>query len=1173
MQKTSVLIAILAASAVLRTEAAILLVPQEHGTVQAGIDAAVQGDTVVVAEGLYEETIDFTGKDITVRSVDPNDPDVVAATRIRPRQGRGRNDAGTVVTFAGGETGAAMLSGFTISGGGGTIAPQEPPVSVGGGILCVASAPTITLNVISDNAVPTAQPGEGYGGGIACIDASPLITRNTVRNNDAYAGGGVFLQGGNPRITNNLIYRNTATVGGGVFLVATGEVLNNTLAGNQGEVGSNLYAVSEAALGHYRIVNNIIANGLGGRGFGHEGSNPLDVFSHNNLWSGGDGAAAVADGAGGLANISADPLFVNESGSDYRLQMDSPCINAGDAETGAGMAADFYGKERIVHSRIDIGAVEYAGNLRPVARAVDGPFTDDVPDRLFLDGTDSHDPDGNEQLTYRWTQVWGPPVAIEDGDSSIAGFSPAGSGAYVFELVVGDGAVESRPARVEMVLGQDRVPVADAGCPVYATDDPVQLDAGASFDPDDSAPLAYAWRQVSGPSLAIEDADSSTPTISGFVRTSMPGRFRFELVVSDEGHSSLPARTEVIVLPLATGSTMRLENDSFDAKKPTVVYFGGGNCVNGGGEWNSAAWEEVANVISWSYSPDPGGGERKYERCGDILLAYLAEVAPDYREPIQTMGFSTGGQPAIDVAGYLNRTYADPRYAVNRVTFLDARCRYYAMDVAEYLAGAVDGEQCWVDTYEGTGPIFYNDILNVQVAVGDHGAPPQWYKNSLTSAQRNAFNGGLVAGAYWSVVGPGRNLQLASTPGAIAYQYRWNGAAGRMEFFEDGRATGRLPEPVTLVGPVEADASGQAMLTCEFSRNAVTYQLLFGGDPDRVMDYEVISETPGPPDAVVTELPFETTWWTVRVADAYGSTIYADPMPITNHDLSLPIRNLRTGRRYGRIQQAIDAAEDRDEIVLAEGVYHEDIRFGDKELHLRSTAPHRSGVASATVIHGAGDAVTFDGGQGTECTLSGVTITGAQRGVYCSGSHPTISNCRIVGNEGPGMELHEGSNPNVRQCVIAHNGGAGVAMVRYRVGRITKENAPHLHNCSIADNQGPGVALGRPVITGCILYFNATSIEGTEALATFSDIERGWPGEGNFDADPLFAGRAGMAYHLQSAAGRWDDAVEQWIDDAVTSPCVDAGDPLDPVGEEPAPNGGRANIGAYAGTIEASRSP
>jgi hypothetical protein len=62
-------------------------------------------------------------------------------------------------------------------------------------------------------------------------------------------------------------------------------------------------------------------------------------------------------------------------------------------------------------------------------------------------------------------------------------------------------------------------------------------------------------------------------------------------------------------------------------------------------------------------------------------------------------------------------------------------------------------------------------------------------------------------------------------------------------------------------------------------------------------------------------------------------------------------------------------------------------------------------------------------------------------------------------------------------------------------------------------------------------------------------------------------------YHLRSAGGRWDAAVEQWIDDAVTSPCVDAGDPLDPVGEEPAPNGGRANIGAYAGTIEASRSP
>ncbi len=42
--------------------------------------------------------------------------------------------------------------------------------------------------------------------------------------------------------------------------------------------------------------------------------------------------------------------------------------------------------------------------------------------------------------------------------------------------------------------------------------------------------------------------------------------------------------------------------------------------------------------------------------------------------------------------------------------------------------------------------------------------------------------------------------------------------------------------------------------------------------------------------------------------------------------------------------------------------------------------------------------------------------------------------------------------------------------------------------------------------------------------------------------------------------------------DAATSPCIDAGDPNSPVGDEPQPNGGRINMGAYGGTAEASKS-
>ena len=56
-------------------------------------------------------------------------------------------------------------------------------------------------------------------------------------------------------------------------------------------------------------------------------------------------------------------------------------------------------------------------------------------------------------------------------------------------------------------------------------------------------------------------------------------------------------------------------------------------------------------------------------------------------------------------------------------------------------------------------------------------------------------------------------------------------------------------------------------------------------------------------------------------------------------------------------------------------------------------------------------------------------------------------------------------------------------------------------------------------------------------------------------------------------AGRWDTISRGRTTDGITSPCIDAGDPSSPVGDEPQPNGGRINMGAYGGTPEASKSP
>ena len=96
----------------------------------------------------------------------------------------------------------------------------------------------------------------------------------------------------------------------------------------------------------------------------------------------------------------------------------------------------------------------------------------------------------------------------------------------------------------------------------------------------------------------------------------------------------------------------------------------------------------------------------------------------------------------------------------------------------------------------------------------------------------NAFNHGIVAGAYWSVVGPGKNLQLASALGEQIYEFKWYGSdsSGYMTFLDEPNHPGRLPEPVTLVGPVDVGDPNGAVFTCEESENAVSYEF-----PDRLL--------------------------------------------------------------------------------------------------------------------------------------------------------------------------------------------------------------------------------------------------------------------------------------------------------------------------------------------------
>ena len=234
-------------------------------TIQKGIDSSSNGDSVIISEGTYLETIDFKGKAITVRSMEPNDPTVVAATIIDA------NDIGAaVVTFDSDETTVSILEGVTVTGG-------------LYGIVIDGCTPTIRRCVINDNS----------SWGIYCDSSSSdindfmEISGCTIRDNGSYG----FYGYGNITLSSCLISDNGSC---GVYISdewGTFDVINCTVVNNS-KIGT--LASDDGLVGYWTLDE-----GSAGVAYDAQGSNDgtLTGMDTNSCWiSGVSGAALEFDG-------------------------------------------------------------------------------------------------------------------------------------------------------------------------------------------------------------------------------------------------------------------------------------------------------------------------------------------------------------------------------------------------------------------------------------------------------------------------------------------------------------------------------------------------------------------------------------------------------------------------------------------------------------------------------------------------------------------------------------------------------------------------------------------------------------------------------------------------------------------------------------------------------------
>ncbi len=223
----------------------IIHVPADSLTIQAGIDGAGGGDTVLVADGIYtgdgNRDIEFDGKNIIV--ISENGPDVTIIDCEGSSQDYHRG-----FYFQSGEDSTSMIRGFTITNGW---------HNQGGGICCYYSSPAIDGNTISGNTV------ESDGGGIYCYESSPVIRCNTITANSAYYGAGIFCQAGSAAIRNNVITWNTAEYYGGVRCVGDSSAIveGNAVMWNTAKTGGGISCYNSFSI----ISGNTIAGNIASR--------------------------------------------------------------------------------------------------------------------------------------------------------------------------------------------------------------------------------------------------------------------------------------------------------------------------------------------------------------------------------------------------------------------------------------------------------------------------------------------------------------------------------------------------------------------------------------------------------------------------------------------------------------------------------------------------------------------------------------------------------------------------------------------------------------------------------------------------------------------------------------------------------------------------------------------
>ena len=367
--------------------------PRRFSTIQAAYDAALEGDTIRLSDGLFRgqgnRNIKIMGRNVRIESINGPEQCVIDCER-----------SGTAFDFMGPDiTPDTILQDVTI------VRAEAAVGGTGGGILVrLGATPLIQGCVLRDCHASFSGGGLAYivlqpgppgmirdcvitecssgdrGGGVTVTNAT--IDRCTITDNRVRTSGGGVYASGESTIRNSIIARNEdmgigSASGGGILAEDVPTIIGCTVVENEAVIGSGIRTGQTSGA----LISNCIV-------WKNEGVSQIDtsfpigvqtIIRHCNVEGGTLGIGGFPNPTPNVATIlDVDPEFVDQQAGDYHLRPGSPMIDAGDPQFIPQPFSGDADAEPRSNGPVDIGGDEHwpgVAQALPVPRLAGGPNT------------------------------------------------------------------------------------------------------------------------------------------------------------------------------------------------------------------------------------------------------------------------------------------------------------------------------------------------------------------------------------------------------------------------------------------------------------------------------------------------------------------------------------------------------------------------------------------------------------------------------------------------------------------------------------------------------------------------------------------------------------------------------------------------------------------------------